>query len=97
LGKYSIGLQKGLTIYDTEYYEKEGDLRDEMVKAERKIRQSNADANDENIDILIDEHMEQQERDNEIDDEANDMHDITEDYTDGNHYSSLEMNDYGDE
>jgi hypothetical protein len=97
LGKYSVGMQKGLTMYDKEYYEKEGDLRDEMVKAEKKIRQSNPDANDENIDILLDEHMEQQEIDNQLDEEAYDMRDITEDYTDGNHYTSLETTGYGDE
>ena len=97
LGKYSVGMQKGLTMYDKDYYEKEGDLRDEMVKAERKIRQSNPDANDENIDILLDEYIEQQEVENQIDDEDNDMGDITEDYTDGNHYTSLESMGYGDE
>jgi hypothetical protein len=97
LGKYSVGMQKGLTMYDKEYYENEGDLRDEMVKAERKIRESNADANDENIDILIDEFIEQQEADKQMDDEANDMRDITEDYTDGNHYTSLESMGNGDE
>ena len=97
LGKYSAGMQKGLTMYDKEYYEQEGDLRDEMVKAEKKIRQSNPDANDENIDILLDEYMEQQELDNQLDDEANDMRDITEDYTDGNHYTALEITGYGDE
>ena len=95
LGKYSVGMQKGLTMYDKDYYEKEGDLRDEMVKAERKIRQSNPDANDENIDILLDEYIEQQEVENQIDDEDNDMGDITEDYTDGNHYTSLESMGYG--
>ena len=41
--------------------------------------------------------MEQQELDNQLDDEANDMRDITEDYTDGNHYTSLESMAYGDE
>ena len=97
LGKYSVGMQKGLTMYDKEYYEKEGDLRDEMVKAERKIRKSNPDANDENIDILLDEYMEQQDNDAEIEYEADDMRDITEDYTDGNHYTSLESTGYGDE
>ena len=97
LGKYSVGMQKGLTMYDKEYYEQEGDLRDEMVKAEKKIRQSNPDANDENIDILLDEYMEQQELDNQLDDEANDMRDITEDYTDGQHYTALETTGYGDE
>lgn len=90
LGKYSVGMQKGLTMYDKEYYEKEGDLRDEMIKAERKIRQTNPDANNENMDILMNEYMEQQELDKQLDDEADDMRDITEDYMDGNHYTSLE-------
>jgi len=97
LGKYSVGMQKGLTMYDKEYYEQEGDLRDEMVKAEKKIRQSNPDANDENIDILLDEYMEQQELDDQLDNEAYDMRDITEDYTDGQHYTALETTGYGDE
>ena len=99
LGKYSIGMQKGLTMYDKGFYEKETEveLREEMVKAEKKIRQSNPDANDENIDILLDEYMEQQEVDNQLDDEAYDMRDITEDYTDGNHYTNLETTGYGDE
>lgn len=67
------------------------------LRQRRKIRKSNPDANDENIDILIDEYMEQQEVDNQIDHEDNDMGDITEDYTDGNHYTSLESMGYGDE
>jgi hypothetical protein len=53
LGKYSVGMQKGLTMYDKDYYEKEGDLRDEMLKAEKLIRKTNTDANDDNIDILL--------------------------------------------
>lgn len=97
LGKYSIGMQKGLTMYDKDFYEQEEELREEMVKAEKKIRGSNPDANDENIDILIDEYREQQELDNQLDYEANDMRDITEDYMDGNDYNNLEFSGYGDE
>jgi hypothetical protein len=97
LGKYSIGMQKGLTMYDKDFYEQEEELREEMVKAEKKIRGSNPDANDENIDILIDEYKEQQELDNQLDYEANDMRDITEDYMDGNDYNNLEFSGYGDE
>ena len=97
LGMYSAGMQKGLTMYDDDYYDKEEELRENMRKAEKKIRKSNEDATDENIDVLVDEYMEQQEVDNEIDNEAYDMRDITEDYTDGNHYTSLETTGYGDE
>ena len=53
--------------------------------------------NDENIDILLDEYMEQQELDDQLDNEAYDMRDITEDYTDGQHYTALETTGYGDE
>ena len=94
LGKYSVGMQKGLTMYDKDYYEKEGDLRDEMLKAEKLIRKTNTDANDDNIDILLDEFMEQQNVDNQIFEEDNDMNDITEDYTDGNYHGEEE--DYTD-
>ena len=97
LGKYSIGMQKGLTMYDKDFYEQEEELREEMTKAEKKIRKNNPDANDENIDILIDEYREQQELDNQLDYEANDMRDITEDYMDGNDYNNLEYSGYGDE
>jgi hypothetical protein len=95
LGKYSVGMQKGLTMYDKDYYEKEGHLRDEMLKAEKFIRKTNTDANDENIDILLDEFIEQQNVDNQIFEEDNDMNDITEDYTDGNYYGNSEY--YGEE
>ena len=97
LGKYSIGMQKGLTMYDKDFYEQEEGLREEMTKAEKKIRKNNPDANDENIDILLDEYMEQQEVDNQIEEESNDMRDITEDYMDGNDYNNLEFSGYGDE
>ena len=97
LGIYSIGMQNGLTMYDKVFYEKEEGLREEMTKAEKKIRKNNPDANDENIDILLDEYMEQQEVDNQIEEESNDMRDITEDYMDGNDYNNLEFSGYGDE
>ena len=86
LGKYSVGMQKGLTMYDKDYYEKEGDLRDQMLKAEKLIRKTNTEANDENIDVLLDEYIEQENINNQIDEEDNNMADITEDYTDGNYY-----------
>lgn len=83
-GVYSKGLQKGLTMYDKDYYEDEQNLRDEMLKAERKIRAKNRDANDETIDILIDEYMGQQEVELGIDNDAYDMSYMNETYFDGN-------------
>ena len=99
-GEYSKALQKGLTMYDKDFYEEEQNLRDEMLKAERKIRQKNKDATDENIDILVDEYLEQQQVDREIDDDAYDIGYLNETYYDGN-YTGIdapeeEYDDYAD-
>jgi len=84
-GVYSKGLQKGLTMYDKNFYEEEQVLRDEMEKAERKIRKKNRDATDENIDILVDEFIEQGRVDDEIDSDAYGMGFLNEGYDDGNY------------
>ena len=83
-GLYSKGLQKGLTMYDKDFYEDEQNLRDEMLKAERKIRSKNKDAIDENIDILVDEYMEQTNNELDIDADAYDMSYINENFYNGN-------------
>ena len=84
LGMYSKGMQKGLTTLDKDFYDEERDFRDEMTKAERNIRRKNADANDENIDILMEEYMEQNNVERGIDEEAYDMSFMGETYFDGN-------------
>jgi len=100
-GLYSKGLQKGLTIYEKEFYEREEEqeLRDEMEKAERKIRRKNKDANEQNIDILVDEYLEQRRVDDDIDNDAFDMGYLGEDYYDGNYtgIDAPEYETYGDE
>jgi hypothetical protein len=82
-GLYSKGLEKGLTMYDKDFYEDEQNLRDEMLKAERKIRSKNKNATDENIDILVDEYMEQQHTNREIDEDAYGLEDLRESFYDG--------------
>ncbi len=84
LGMYSKGMQKGLTVLDKNFYDEEQTFRDEMNKAERKIRRTNADADDGNIDILLSDYMQQKEMDADIDREANDMEYMNETYYDGN-------------
>jgi hypothetical protein len=84
LGMYSKGMQKGLTVLDKDFYDEEQSFRDKMNQAERKIRKKNADANDENIDILLDEYMEQQQVEAEIDAEAYDMEYMNEEFLNGN-------------
>jgi len=84
LGMYSKGMQKGLTSLDKDFYDEERDFRDEMNQAERNIRKKNADVNDENFDILLEDYMEQQVVDKEIDEEVFDMSYMGETYYDGN-------------
>lgn len=95
-GMYSIGLQKGLTVYDDEFYDREQTLRDEMVVAETKIRRKNNLANDENVNILVDEYLEQQLTDNIIDDDAYDMSNLNEDFYDGYDYTDIGDDNYDD-
>lgn len=83
-GDYSKGLQKGLTMYDKDFYESEQNLRDEMEKAERKIRSKNKDATDENIDMLVDDYLEQQVIDADIDRDAYELEYLNEAFYDGN-------------
>ena len=83
LGMYSKGMQKGLTVLDKDFYDEEQAFRDKMVRAEKIIRKKNPDANDDNIDILIDEYMEQEQMVAGIDADTYDMSNMGEDYQDG--------------
>jgi len=84
-GIYSKGLEKGLTMYDKDFYERpeEQELRYEMEKAERRIRNKNKDATDENIDILVDEYLEQRQMEKDIEQDAYDIGFLNETYYDG--------------
>ena len=101
LGMYSIGMQKGLTILDRDFYDNEREFRDEMTKAERSIRRKNPDANDENMDILLEDYIEQERVEKAIDDEVFDMSYMNETYYDGNTDGvgapEEEYNDYEEE
>ena len=92
-GLYSKGLQKGLTVYDKNFYDEEQVFRDEMAKAEKKIRKKNKDATDENIDILMDEYLEQTQAIADIDEDAYDMSHLGETWTDGN-YDGVDAPEY---
>jgi len=83
-GLYSKGTQKGFSVYDKDFYEDEQNLRDEMLKAERKIRKQNKGANDSNIDVLLDEYLDEQRNARDIDNDAFDMSYMNDDYYDGN-------------
>ena len=100
LGVWSKGLQKGLTIYDKEMYEEEGEFRDEMEKAERNIRKKNHNATSENIEQYLEDYLEEQQRGEDIEAEAYDLDYLNEDYYegnfDGNDAPEEEYDDYRD-
>jgi hypothetical protein len=85
LGVWSKGLQKGLTTYVKETYDEEREFVEQMLqferKAQRKIRETNMD--NTNMDIVLDDLIEETERENEIEREAYDIGGYTEDYLDG--------------
>jgi len=81
---YSKALEKGLTVFDQSFYDKEQEMRDELEMAERKIRNKNKNINDENIDILIDDYLEEQSVNREINMDAFDISNLNEDYYNGN-------------
>jgi len=85
LGVWSKGLQKGLTNYVKETYDEEREFVEQMLqyerKAQKKIRETNMD--NTNLDIVLDELIEETERENEIEREAYDIGGYTEDYLDG--------------
>ena len=84
LGMYSKGMQKGLTTLDKDFYDEEQAFRDEMNKAERNIRKNNLDANDANIDILLDDYRQEQQDNADIENEVYDMKYLRNNYYDGN-------------
>jgi hypothetical protein len=85
LGVWSKGLQKGLTTYVKETYDEEREFVEQMLqferKAQRKIRETNLD--NTNLDMVLDDLIEETERENEIEREAYDIGGYTEDYLDG--------------
>jgi hypothetical protein len=100
LGMYSKGMQKGLTTLDKNFYDEEQQFRDQMEKAEKNIRRKNKDANDENINLLVNEYINQQQVDREINADAYDMSYMNEDFyngnTDGFEAPEEEYEDYAD-
>ena len=90
LGMYSVGMQKGLTMYDKDYYENEEELRNEMSKAEKKIRETNPDSNDGNIDLLVGDYMEEQDNARGIEDDAYGSDDGYDEYDEYDEYDNDE-------
>ena len=84
LGVWSKGLQKGLTTYVKDDYDEETQFRENMEKYEKKLRLSNKNVSEQNIENFLDDFIEENDREAEIEEEAYSMKEYTEDYYDGN-------------
>ena len=71
--QYSKGLQKGLTVYDKDYFDEEREFRDEMDKVEKNLRKKNRGLNDDNIDIEMSDYLENRDVEEDIEREAYDI------------------------
>ena len=56
-----------------------------MDKIEKNVRNKNKNTNDDNMDVLVEDEIEQMDRDNEIEREENDIGAFNDDYNDGNY------------
>ena len=56
-----------------------------MDKIEKNVRNKNKNTNDDNMDVLVEDEIEQMDRDNEIEREENDISAFNDDYNDGNY------------
>ena len=83
MGRWNIGLQKGLVHYDKNTYDRErAEMDEDNLVAE--------DADE--LDAIMEQDVNQQ-----YDEEANDLRNLADDFTDGNYYNEMpEDNDFGD-
>ena len=97
LGMWSKGLQKGLTTYVKETYDEEREFMEQMLQyekqAQKTLRTNNLDATSGGF--VLDDFIEEIERDAEIEKEAYDMSGYTEYYMDGE-FEGDEVDNYDD-
>jgi hypothetical protein len=97
LGMWSKGLQKGLTSYVKENYDEEREFMEQMLQYEKqaqsKLKNNNLDAT--NAGFVLDDFIDEMEREAEIEREAYDMSGYTEYYMDGE-FEGDEVENYDD-
>lgn len=97
LGMWSKGLQKGLTSYVKENYDEERDFVEKMLQyekqAQQKLKQNDYDATSN--EFVLDDFIDEIERNAEIEKEAYDMSGYTEYYMDGE-FEGDEVDNYDD-
>jgi hypothetical protein len=97
LGQYSIGLQKGLTMLDKEFYDREQEFRDDMNETEEAFKRKFPSINDRDG-IGLQDFLDEMGISKTVEKETNNMSYLTEDYysgqTDGFGAPELEYEDY---
>jgi hypothetical protein len=83
LGVWNKGLQKGLTQYSADDYDKEREFMEIMTQYERNVGKK-VDANSRNFSQSVDDYIDDINTENEIEREAYDMTGFRDDYMDGN-------------
>jgi hypothetical protein len=83
LGVWNKGLQKGLKKYVKTNYDDERAYIENLHQIEKNVRKNNPNANDDNMDLMMDDFLENMDVEREIENEVNDISDMNEDYTDG--------------
>ena len=98
MGVWSKGLQKGLTTYVKENYDDEREFTDKINQYEKMLTSKNKNITSNNLQQYLDDYLEEVDAEMEIEKEAYDMTNMTEDYDDGNFEGyELEENDYEDD
>ena len=97
LGVWSKGLQKGLTTYVKENYDEEREFMEKMMnyekQAQRKLKNSDYDATSNAF--VLDDFIDELDRDADIEREAYDIEGYTEYYMDGE-FEGDEVDNYDD-
>ena len=92
LGDWGKGLKSGITRYDSNLYDEEKEMMEHILNVEKELIQSNDNVDDRNKNQYMDDFMNQQRIDEMIDNEANNMEHMNDDYDDG-HYGADELDD----
>ena len=96
LGPWDKGLQKSLTRYSADDYDKEREFMEIMTQFERNVG-NETNPSRRNFSNIMDDYIEDQQRENDIEREAYDISGYTENYMDGNFEGDeVDYGDYGD-
>ena len=95
LGDWGKGLKSGITRYDSNLYDEEKEMMENILNVERELINNNENVVERNKNQYLDDFIEQQNVDYMIEHDANDMEHMNDDYDDG-HYGADEL-DYEDQ